>query len=109
MAVPKKRHTKSRRNRRRSHHALGKVKLSLCSKCKEPILPHHFCLFCGTYKGREVIDVMAKLTKKERKKKEKEMAKKPVASPKGKQAGPPKSESFGGEAKPLSLEELSKK
>ena len=99
MAVPKKRHTKSRRNRRRSHDALGKVKLSLCPKCKEPILPHHFCLFCGTYKGREVIDVMAKLTKKEKKKKEKEMAKKEEV----------KRPEEGKKAKPLSLEELSKK
>ena len=71
MAVPKKRHTKSRRNKRRSHLALKKVAFSLCPKCKEPILPHHFCPFCGTYKGREVVDVLAKLTKKERKKKEK--------------------------------------
>lgn len=60
-------------------------------------MPHHFCPFCGTYKGREVIDVMAKLTKKERKKKEKEMAKK-------------EEEKTEKEVKkPLSLEELSKK
>lgn len=97
MAVPKKRHTKSRRNRRRSHDALKKTQLSLCPKCKEPILPHHFCPFCGTYKGREVIDVMAKLTKKERKKKEKEMDKKEEKKTEKEIK------------KPLSLEELSKK
>lgn len=97
MAVPKKRHTKSRRNKRRSHQALEKIKLSICSKCKEPILPHHFCPFCGTYKGREVIDVMAKLTKKERKKKEKEMAKQKDKTQEDKKS------------KSLSLEELSKK
>lgn len=97
MAVPKKRHTKSRRNKRRAHHALGKTKLSVCPKCKEPILPHHFCPFCGTYKGKEVIDILAKLTKKERKKKEKEMAKK-------------EEEKTEKETKkPLNLEELSKK
>jgi len=99
MAVPKKRHTKSRRNKRRSHLALKKVAFSLCPKCKEPILPHHFCPFCGTYKGREVVDVLAKLTKKERKKKEKEMAKKDEA----------KRPEEGKKAKPLNLEELSKK
>ncbi|MFH2013401.1 MAG: 50S ribosomal protein L32, partial [Patescibacteria group bacterium] len=38
MAVPKKRHTKSRRNRRRSHLALKKKNLSSCPKCGEPIL-----------------------------------------------------------------------
>jgi len=28
---------------------------------------HHACANCGTYKGKEVIDVLAKLGKKERK------------------------------------------
>jgi len=73
MAVPKQKHTKSRRNKRRSHHALKKKHFSFCPKCGSPILPHRLCLNCGTYAGREVIDVLAKLTKKERKKKEKEM------------------------------------
>jgi len=44
-----------------------------CKKCGEEILPHTLCLNCGTYQGREVIDVLKKLTKKERKKKEKEL------------------------------------
>lgn len=97
MAVPKKRHTKSRRNRRRSHDALEKVSTSICPKCKEAIVPHHFCEFCGTYKGRQVVDVLAKLTKKERKKKEKEIDK--TADKK----------SSPDAAKPLDPAELSKK
>jgi len=36
-------------------------------------MPHRACLNCGTYKGREVIDVLKKLDKKERKAKEKEL------------------------------------
>ncbi|OGZ34099.1 MAG: 50S ribosomal protein L32 [Candidatus Portnoybacteria bacterium RIFCSPLOWO2_12_FULL_39_9] len=74
MPVPKQRHTKSRRNRRRSHHALKKQSFSLCQKCKTPVIPHTLCLNCGAYNNREVIDVLAKLTKREKKKKEKEMA-----------------------------------
>jgi len=96
MAVPKKRHTKSRRDRRRSHIKLKKMNLNLCPKCKEPVLPHRVCLSCGTYKGQEVIDVLAKLSKRERKKKEKELAQKEKEA--GKEV-----------KKPLSLEELSKK
>lgn len=74
MAVPKQRHTKSRRNKRRSHHALDKQRFSNCPKCGSPILSHRVCQNCGSYKDREVIDVMAKLTKKERKLREKELA-----------------------------------
>lgn len=46
----------------------------VCAKCGAPVLPHRLCSNCGTYGGREVIDVMAKLTKKEQKKKTKELA-----------------------------------
>lgn len=85
MAVPKQKHTKSRRNKRRSHHALKKQGIFVCPKCKEPILPHQICHNCGVYAGREVVDVLAKLDKKERKKREKEMAtqEKEQASEKG--------------------------
>lgn len=60
-------------------------------------MPHRFCQFCGTYKGEEVVDVLAKLKKKERKTKEKEL-KEHEKEAQGKQ-----------KAKPLSLEELSRK
>lgn len=73
MPVPKQRHTKSRQNKRRSHHALKKGAIFVCSKCGQPILPHQVCRNCGFYNKREVIDTLKKLTKKERKKKEKEM------------------------------------
>lgn len=94
MPVPKQRHTKSRRNRRRSHQALKKRSFSRCPKCSAEILPHQVCYNCGSYAGREVINVLKKLTKKEKKKKEKELA------------GQEKEQS---KSKELSLEELSKK
>ena len=67
------RHTRAHTRNRRSHHALKGVKLLNCKKCGEPVLPHTACLGCGTYKDREVVDILAKLTKKQRKEKEKEM------------------------------------
>ncbi|PJE58448.1 MAG: 50S ribosomal protein L32 [Candidatus Portnoybacteria bacterium CG10_big_fil_rev_8_21_14_0_10_36_7] len=67
MPVPKQRHTKSRRNKRRSHHSLKAVKLAVCSKCKEPVLPHQVCVNCGSYKGREVMKVESKIAKKGKK------------------------------------------
>jgi len=94
MAVPKQKHTKSRRNKRRMHIFLKKPTLAKCSKCGKPVLPYTLCLNCGYYRGREVIDVLKKLTKKERKKREKEMKTKEAEQVK---------------EKPLSFEGLSKK
>lgn len=47
--------------------------ITVCQKCKKPVLPHTVCQNCGTYKGRQLIDVMAKLSKKEKKEREKEL------------------------------------
>ncbi|MBI2507012.1 MAG: 50S ribosomal protein L32 [Candidatus Niyogibacteria bacterium] len=71
--VVRMRHTKGHTGRRRSHHALSASATVSCPKCGELKLPQRVCLNCGTYKGREVIDVLKKLTKKEKKKKEKEL------------------------------------
>ena len=73
MAVPKQRHTKSRRNKRRANIFLEAPVLAICSKCQKQVLPHVVCSNCGYYKGQEVVDVLKKLTKKERKEKEKEL------------------------------------
>lgn len=76
MALPGHRHTSSKKRRRRSHLALKKRTIFVCSNCKNPVLGHQICHNCGFYNGRQVVDVLAKLDKKERKKKEKELAKK---------------------------------
>lgn len=73
MAVPKKRHSKSKVGRRRQHIFLKKPTLSKCPKCANFVLPHTLCSFCGYYKGKEVIDVLGKMDKKERKQREKDM------------------------------------
>ena len=44
-----------------------------CPKCGKPLLPHRVCQNCGYYKGKQIVDVFKKLTKKERKEKEKEL------------------------------------
>jgi len=73
MAVPKKRGTKSKRDKGRLHIFLKEPNLNKCPKCRVLRLAHSACSSCGYYKGREVIDVLAKLDKKERKAKEKEI------------------------------------
>ena len=94
MTVPKQKHTKSRRNKRRMHLYLEGPTLAKCPKCGKPKLPHAICWNCGYYKGKEVIDVLKKLTKKERKKKQKEINEKEKEEKK---------------EKPMTMEELSKK
>ncbi len=39
--------------------ALRAQSLVLCPSCREPKLPHHACPSCGTYRGREVIEIEA--------------------------------------------------
>ena len=77
MAVPKQRHTKSRRDRRRVHLRLTLPQLVTCPKCGKLKLPHTACSYCGYYKDRKIIDVLKKVGKKERKKRLKEMKKNP--------------------------------
>lgn len=57
MAVPKKRTSSSRRDMRRSHHALAQPARVECPNCGEPKQPHHVCRACGHYRGREVVKV----------------------------------------------------
>jgi large subunit ribosomal protein L32 len=59
MAVPKKKTSKSRRNMRRSHHALGASAHVECKNCGELTRPHHVCPACGHYNQREVVEVPA--------------------------------------------------
>jgi len=54
---PKRKHSKGRRDRRRSQDALQAINLVQCSNCGEMRLPHTVCSNCGHYQGREVIAV----------------------------------------------------
>jgi len=65
MAVPKKKTSKSRRNMRRSHLAVGKVNVVIDSQSGEYRLPHHICTFDGTYKNRHVLVKKEKLEQEE--------------------------------------------
>jgi large subunit ribosomal protein L32 len=64
MAVPRHHMAKGKQLRRRSHLALTATRLVPCSHCQKKILSHVVCKFCGYYKGREVVNVLAKQLKK---------------------------------------------
>ena len=55
MPNPKRRHSKSRSRKRRTHDALTPVGSSACPQCQAPKLPHRVCPNCGYYDGRQVL------------------------------------------------------
>ncbi|MGD0352217.1 MAG: 50S ribosomal protein L32 [Dehalococcoidia bacterium] len=57
MALPKRKYAKARQGKRRSHLALSVPILVDCPQCHTPKLPHHACPTCGTYAGREVVEI----------------------------------------------------
>ena len=62
MAVPKKKTSKSRRNMRRSHHALEKVNVLVDKDNGEYRFPHHMCTVDGTYNKRKVLIIKEQKT-----------------------------------------------
>lgn len=67
MSVPKQHHTKGRRDRRRVRFEISSKNLIACSHCKKMAKPHEVCAYCGYYKGKEVVDMSKKKTKKKKK------------------------------------------
>jgi large subunit ribosomal protein L32 len=53
--LPKRKISKGRRDRRRSHDAISKPSLVECSQCHNKHLAHRVCPECGTYRGRAVL------------------------------------------------------
>ena len=56
MAVPKRKTSKSKRDKRRSHHGIKNVNIIEDKKSGEFRLSHHVDLKTGLYKGRQVFD-----------------------------------------------------
>lgn len=58
MPNPKRKHSKARRDKRRSANSkMYSANLSVCSHCKKSIMPHRVCPHCGYYNGKPVIIV----------------------------------------------------
>lgn len=55
MAVPKRRTSSARRDKRRANHKPATPRLNECPQCHGPRLPHRVCPTCGSYAGREVV------------------------------------------------------
>ncbi|WDV47659.1 50S ribosomal protein L32 [Clostridiaceae bacterium M8S5] len=58
MAVPKRKTSKARRDKRRSANSKAVAPTIVeCPQCHEPKVPHKVCPECGYYKNKEVIEV----------------------------------------------------
>lgn len=59
-ALPKRKVSKSRRDRRRAHDHTLRFHLVACDKCGEMKRAHHMCPYCRTYKGIQVLPAFEK-------------------------------------------------
>ncbi|MCX6453292.1 MAG: 50S ribosomal protein L32 [Actinomycetes bacterium] len=57
MPVPKRKMSRSNTRSRRSQWKTTATTLVLCERCREKKRPHIACGTCGTYNGRQVLDV----------------------------------------------------
>ena len=60
MALPKRKHSKARRDKSRTHWKLPAPSLTKCPQCAQPLIPHRVCAKCGFYRGRQVLVIAEK-------------------------------------------------
>ena len=56
MAVPKRKTSKSKRNKRRSHHKISSLNIIEDKKSGEFRLSHHIDLKTGLYNGKQILE-----------------------------------------------------
>ena len=56
MAVPKRKTSKARRDKRRTHKKQAAPNLTTCPECGEAMKPHRACPSCGSYRGRTIVE-----------------------------------------------------
>jgi len=56
MPHPKRKISKSRRDKRRTHDKAVAPTLSTCSNCGSPVLAHRVCGECGYYRGKLAVE-----------------------------------------------------
>ena len=56
MAHPKRKISKTRRDKRRTHYKATAPTIIVCSNCGASVTYHHVCPECGYYKGKLAIE-----------------------------------------------------
>ncbi len=59
MPHPKRKISKTRRDKRRTHDKASMPTLMLCPNCARPNLYHRVCTNCGQYRGKQVMEAKA--------------------------------------------------
>lgn len=59
MAVPKRKTSKQRKNKRRTHFKLSAPGLVACPQCHSLKMAHRVCKECGYYDGKEIVKAEA--------------------------------------------------
>jgi len=67
LAVPKRKTSKSKRDKRRTHDRLKIVNIVECPRCHSKKISHRVCESCGYYSEHEIIIFEDKGKKKEKK------------------------------------------
>jgi large subunit ribosomal protein L32 len=57
MAVPKRRTSKTRKRKRRTHDKAPAVAIQACPRCGDPRRPHRVCPSCGYYGEERRVEV----------------------------------------------------
>jgi len=57
MPNPKRRHSSTRRDKRRAHDFMVAPQLTTCSHCGAAVLPHRICPECGYYRGKQAVEI----------------------------------------------------
>ena len=55
MALPKRRQSKSRGKKRRTHYKTALISTRTCPQCGHKKMPHRACPNCGYYRGRPTV------------------------------------------------------
>jgi len=63
MAHPKRKHSNTRRDKKRASKKLKNPATSLCPSCHQPKMPHRICPHCGTYKTVKYVERKEKIRK----------------------------------------------
>jgi large subunit ribosomal protein L32 len=62
MAVPKRKVSRARRDKRSANKGLCANPVGACTNCSAPALPHYVCQSCGYFRGEKVLKTKTERT-----------------------------------------------